>query len=170
MPSHHPPLPPRRNRRRTDPDATPRPTSRAAALAPARNLRQPAQLLPPAAARRAATQSSALPRPAARRAIAALLAFLVLAPDGHAAPDPNAADPATAIGLSEAQLLARYGYPDRRIANPDQIFLIYEDLDFSGVAPGAGVPPRLAVFTCRTIFVLDQGRVAAFHREGNACH
>ncbi|HTR17118.1 MAG TPA: hypothetical protein VMI52_08810 [Acetobacteraceae bacterium] len=92
----------------------------------------------------------------------ACLTLLLLALAAAAPPRP---DPASMIGLTEAELTARLGYPDRRERTaPGQVFITYSDLDVLRAPLSGGVS-----FSCWTIFVLSEGRVSAFHRKGAGC-
>jgi len=82
------------------------------------------------------------------------------------ASNPNAANRFNAlIGASEATVLQRLGPPDSSFDSGKLHYLVYERPDIWRT-PG----DRLATsFPCRLTFVLDQGHVRMFDREGGGC-
>ena len=95
-----------------------------------------------------------------------LLAAVLLLGACARAPNPNAADRFNAlIGASEATVLQRLGPPDSSFESGNLHYLVYERPDIWRT-PG----DRQAIkFPCRITFMLDQGHVRMFDREGGGC-
>jgi hypothetical protein len=95
-----------------------------------------------------------------------LLAALVFPAGCTRAPNPNAADRFSGlIGASEATLVQRLGSPDKSFDSGGLHYFVYERPDIWRT-PGDRPATR---FPCRVTFLLDQGHVRMFDREGGGC-
>ena len=108
------------------------------------------------------------------------MALLVEGCTGHGS-EAHRAELSNWVGISEAELTRRLGQPDGISGDASQKLVVYNNVDARYVNPSAGYhydhdyrygfgrAPAIAEFSCKTTFVIENGRVRAYDLSGTGC-